>query len=98
MPNIAYFCYAADRAAANAVAEATGAGPDNFSVPLATAPSVPDGSATHYGGTGIQTQETKTALETSVTPLIQVRDNEGKTWEDHLTASGLYPTVYDEPV
>jgi len=98
MPNIAYFCYAADRAAANQVAADTGAGPNNFSVPLATAPGVPDAQATHYAGSGQQTQETKEALETSATPLIQVRDNEGKNWQDHLTESGLYPTVYDEPV
>jgi hypothetical protein len=97
--NVAVFCTAADRTAANTLANNNGGGPNNFSIPLSTVSGVENPAlATHWAGSGNLEAGLVGVLETSVSPLLQVRSNEDKTFDQHLAEST--PVLYriNEPI
>lgn len=91
--NITAFCTAADKLAANTLAEANGGGPNTFSVALSTLEGITDPAlATHWAGSGYMNTTLVEELETSVEPLLQVRSNENKDFTTHLAES--VPVLY----
>lgn len=84
--DVTIICAAADRVAANAKAEALGAGPNNLSVPLATQPGLSDpAQATHWGGSGYMPEDIASALDQSLNPMVKVFPNDdGSAFAEHL--------------
>lgn len=91
--DVTTFCTAADKSLANSLAANNGGGPNTYSVALSTTQGVTNPSlATHWAGSGQMESALVDALETSVAPLIQVRSNTGKTFDQHCAES--VPKLY----
>lgn len=83
MPNrdVTCICTAADKAAAQAIAVANGDGPGTFSVALSTSPSETNpANATHWGMSGQISGGEAAAFEQSVSPMINVTENDGTSF------------------
>lgn len=80
-------CTTQDKAAAVALAQANGDGPNPFSVPLSTVPGVTDpAQATHWGMSGYLATGEGDALNVSLAPMVKVFPlDDGSDFNTHIS-------------